>query len=201
MSPRPLRSAQSGAVRRSCQTMARAIGLPVRRLQTTVVSRWLVIPIEASFLEEIRPALHRLADHCERHAPDLLGIVLHPAGLRVVLPELRVRPCHHAAAVVVDEDRGARGSLVDGKHEARLQGDPPTALTLRIQAGAYTRRVPRSARVVGSSPAEVLRIDSPFVTTEPTVYFRSAQPAWLRDRRLENSKSPANSGTSALPLR
>ena len=34
-------------VRRSCQTMALAIGRPVLRSQTIVVSRWFVIPIAA----------------------------------------------------------------------------------------------------------------------------------------------------------
>ena len=40
-------SAQSAAVRRSCQTMARPSGRPVARSQTSVVSRWLVMPIAA----------------------------------------------------------------------------------------------------------------------------------------------------------
>ena len=38
-------TAQMSAVRRSCQTMALWIGLPVARSQIIVVSRWLVIPI------------------------------------------------------------------------------------------------------------------------------------------------------------
>lgn len=38
---------QRSAVRRSCQTMARWIAWPVRRSQTRVVSRWLVMPIAA----------------------------------------------------------------------------------------------------------------------------------------------------------
>jgi hypothetical protein len=38
-------SAQRSAVRRSCQTIARATGTPVVRFQTSVVSRWFVIPI------------------------------------------------------------------------------------------------------------------------------------------------------------
>ena len=40
-------SSQIAAVRRSCQTMALAIGRPVARSQTTVVSRWLVMPMAA----------------------------------------------------------------------------------------------------------------------------------------------------------
>ena len=38
---------QSGAVRRSCQTMALWIGLPVALSQMTTVSRWLVMPMAA----------------------------------------------------------------------------------------------------------------------------------------------------------
>ena len=41
-------SAQTSAVRRSCQTMALWIGRPVARSHTTVVSRWLVMPIAAT---------------------------------------------------------------------------------------------------------------------------------------------------------
>ena len=42
--------AHSGSVRRSCQTMALAIGWPVRRSHSTVVSRWLVMPMAAMSL-------------------------------------------------------------------------------------------------------------------------------------------------------
>ena len=38
---------QRAAVRRSCQTIARWSGSPVRRLKATTVSRWLVMPIAA----------------------------------------------------------------------------------------------------------------------------------------------------------
>ena len=43
-------SSQRWAVRRSCQTMALWMGLPVLRSHTTVVSRWLVMPMPASAL-------------------------------------------------------------------------------------------------------------------------------------------------------
>ena len=56
-SPRPssrgrrvFSSAHIGEVRRSCQTMALCTGLPVARSHTTVVSRWLVMPMPASSL-------------------------------------------------------------------------------------------------------------------------------------------------------
>ena len=48
--PAPRSAAQASAVRRSCQTMALWIGLPVARSQTTVVSRWLVMPMPAMSL-------------------------------------------------------------------------------------------------------------------------------------------------------
>ena len=45
---RALRRSQMPAVRRSCQTIALQIGSPVARSQTTVVSRWLVMPMAAT---------------------------------------------------------------------------------------------------------------------------------------------------------
>src|SRR6185503_3053592 len=56
----------------------------------------------------------RLAQHAERDAPDLLRVVLDPAGLRVVLPELGVRAPDDAPRAVEDEDRRPRGPLIDG---------------------------------------------------------------------------------------
>ena len=47
--------AQTSAVRRSCQTMARWIAWPVARSHTTVVSRWLVMPMAAMSFA-VRPA-------------------------------------------------------------------------------------------------------------------------------------------------
>ena len=47
--------AQISAVRRSCQTMARCTAWPVARSHTTVVSRWLVMPMAAMSLA-VRPA-------------------------------------------------------------------------------------------------------------------------------------------------
>src|SRR5882724_11079856 len=47
--------AQMSAVRRSCQTMARWMAWPVRRSHTTVVSRWLVMPMAAMSFA-VRPA-------------------------------------------------------------------------------------------------------------------------------------------------
>ena len=50
MSLRLSASAQISAVRRSCQTMALWMALPVLRSHTTVVSRWLVMPMAADIL-------------------------------------------------------------------------------------------------------------------------------------------------------
>ena len=46
--PTSRRRRQSSAVRRSCQTIAGAIGSSVRRFHSTSVSRWLVMPIAAT---------------------------------------------------------------------------------------------------------------------------------------------------------
>ena len=47
--PASFSPAQSSAVRRSCQTIARDSARPVERDQKQMVSRWLVIPIPAIF--------------------------------------------------------------------------------------------------------------------------------------------------------
>ena len=49
-------AAQMSAVRRSCQTMALWMGWPVWRFHTTVVSRWLVMPMAATS-RACRPAV------------------------------------------------------------------------------------------------------------------------------------------------
>ena len=59
-SPALMSASQTSDVRRSCQTIAGAIGSPVRRSQMTVVSRWFVTPTAATSLAET-PALRRHA--------------------------------------------------------------------------------------------------------------------------------------------
>ena len=52
-SPARFNASQNSAVRRSCQTIAGAIGKPLARSQSTVVSRWLVMPIAPMSLAAI----------------------------------------------------------------------------------------------------------------------------------------------------
>ena len=144
--PRLLSSAQSGAVRRSCQTIARAIGLPVLRLHTRVVSRWFVIPIAASLREGIRPLRRARLHDRQRDLPNFLGIVLDPTGIRVVLAKLRISAADDPTRSIVDEDRAAGRPLVDGKHVTRPQHVPPAR---NPGAGAYTRPLPASASEKG----------------------------------------------------
>ena len=81
-SPRALSWSHAAAVRRSCQTMALQIGLPVLRSQTTVVSRWLVMPMAGDVRRPSSPALASASVADARlRGPDFLRIVLHPAGL------------------------------------------------------------------------------------------------------------------------
>ena len=84
-------SRHASAVRRSCQTMARWIGLPVRRSHSTQVSRWLVMPMAAMSPAREPGGGQRLPGRLHRRAPDVLGIVLDPARGREVLGELALR--------------------------------------------------------------------------------------------------------------
>src|SRR5205823_10017063 len=64
-------------------------------------------------------ALDHLAHRGERIAPDVLGIVFHPAGRWVVLLEIAPRQ-RHRARLGVEEDRAARGGpLIDRQHVPR----------------------------------------------------------------------------------
>ena len=71
------------------------------------------------------PAAQRLAHDVERDPPDLLGIMLDPAGLRIMLTKFRVGARDDPTGTIVYQDRAARGSLIDGKHVARPQAHPP----------------------------------------------------------------------------
>ena len=94
VSPRPLRfsASQLAAVRRSCQTIALCTGSPVRRSQTSVVSRWLAMPIAARRSGRSLGSPQRGARAGELRAPDFIGIVLDPARLGKDLPELLFAP-------------------------------------------------------------------------------------------------------------
>jgi hypothetical protein len=87
--------------------------LPVLRFQTTVVSRWLVMPTAAI---SCAPAqlFQRATDHALGLLPDLQRVVLHPAGLRVDLPVLQLVGADRLAAMVEDHAAGAGGALIDG---------------------------------------------------------------------------------------
>ena len=79
-SPRPSRSRAAAilSVRVSCQTMAFPYGSPVIGFQTTVVSRWLVIPRPARSAA-VRLGPRGLLDDLLGTLPDLEGIMLHPS--------------------------------------------------------------------------------------------------------------------------
>src|SRR3546814_2285626 len=104
------------AVRRSCQTIARVIGSPVRLFQATTVSRWLVMPIAA-----IRSAA-RSGDHLdgagERCTPDLVGVVLDPAGAGLMLRQFALRDAVRRAVGRVEDRAGRGGAFVADEDQA-----------------------------------------------------------------------------------
>ena len=99
--PSARRASHRAVVRRSCQTMARWTGRSVARSQSTTVSRWLVIPMPAGCFPG---GPKRLATGRERRQEEVLGIVLHPAGLRIVLGNLPI-PAAEDAAILMDDQR------------------------------------------------------------------------------------------------
>ena len=76
-------------MRRSCQTIALCTGRPVARSHSTVVSRWLVMPIAA--IGRPRAAAIASRQVVDDRPPDLLRVVLDPARPRVDLAQFDPR--------------------------------------------------------------------------------------------------------------
>ena len=104
------------AVRRSCQTMAWWTGVPVPRSHSTAVSRWLVMPIAAISVGGEAGRGDRLPADRQRVAPDVLGVVLDPAVLGEVLPQLLLPGADGPPVAVEHDGAAARGALVDREH-------------------------------------------------------------------------------------
>ena len=105
------------AVRRSCQTMARCTACPVARSHTTVVSRWLVMPIAAMSFAFSAGLFQRLAADRDRRGPDVLRLVLDPAGGRKMLREFLLRGGGDGNVAAEHDGARGRGALIDGQHK------------------------------------------------------------------------------------
>ena len=128
------------AVRRSCQTMALWIGLPVARSQTIVVSRWLVMPIAGDVACASTPAFAIAVAHGrDRRRPDFLRVVLDLAGRRIDLREFLLRGRDRRERGV-EHDGARRGrALVDGEEIVR-QAVPAAPRSTPRACACRTRR-------------------------------------------------------------
>ena len=118
--PRRAAARNASAVRRSCQTMARCTARPVARSHSSVVSRWLVMPMPATSPRAgRRPAPARRAARPRRAAPDVLRLVLDPAGRGEVLRQLAPAPsARGTSAASMQDGAGGGGALVEGEQES-----------------------------------------------------------------------------------
>ena len=158
---------RASAVRRSCQTMALWIGLPVARSQTIAVSRWLVMPMRGDVLGR---------DAGLRHAPRARS---RPSRARS--PRDRARPSpapDRSARTPAARSRPARASASNTIARVEVV---PWSMARRWQViGAFTRRLPAVARLrheaasasrsrrqaqaeLGAPPQHVLGGPRPFV--------------------------------------
>ena len=152
-------SAQRSAVRRSCQTIAGATGVPVARCQRTVVSRWFAIPIACSSDGRTPADCDGVLGGGEHGRPELLRVVLDPPRPRVVLRKLRVAAAARAELVVHDETGGARRPLVDREdHDASSDSTPPPHL-VRVPPGDRQRRPPAQDVLCAQRPLALARVE------------------------------------------
>ena len=106
--------AQMSAVRRSCQTMALWIGLPVARSQMTAVSRWLVMPMASGRCRASLRIFHHGTGHIDGGLPYGFWVMFDPAICREMLRKLG-RPLGKDVAGLVKQDGARRGSaLING---------------------------------------------------------------------------------------
>ena len=101
----------------------------MRRSQATTVSRWLVMPMARATRpwSASRPATSARVDADAR--PDLVRVVLHPAGARVVLGELAVGHVDHPGPVVDHQGPDPGGPGVDGDGHGGAGGHTRTVVT------------------------------------------------------------------------
>ncbi len=127
------------SVRVSCQTMALYQGRPVLGFQTTVVSRWFVMPMAARSAA-VRPALfERAGDRFVDAGGDLQGVVLDPAGLRQNLIVFDLVAGDLLAVAIEHHESRAGRSLIDCAdvllHAASLVDSGPLTLLACTVAG------------------------------------------------------------------
>ena len=109
------RRARARAGRCACPARRSRCGSarPLSRSHTTVVSRWLVMPIAARSPACGVGLRERAADHLARAPPDLARVVLDPAGLRRDLLVLALIDRDDPAVAVEQDEAAARRALVD----------------------------------------------------------------------------------------
>jgi len=114
-------SAQRGAVRRSCHTIARCNGFPLPRSHTQTVSRWLVMPMAVGTTRDW-PSASRAASTVRRKMSS--AVVLHFTRRRIVLRQLTVAAAEHAPVRPDDQSRGTSRALIQGEngvHQANIR--------------------------------------------------------------------------------
>ena len=134
--------AHAGAVRRSCQTMARWIGSPVRPVPHDCRFALVGDP-DRGDTPRARPApVDGFAHRRQRAAPDVLGVVLDPSRSRIVLREFAPRQRHGLTALIEYEAARRGRALVNGENVSGMA---------HRSGGAYVRPQPQSCAFLNPS--------------------------------------------------
>ena len=136
--------AQISAVLRSCQTMARWDGCPVRRSQATTVSRWLVMPMARTTRSWSFSRPPTSVEGGTDLEPDLVRILFDPSGPGVMGGQLGIGLVDDPGSLVDDERPHAGGPGVHGDSHQRRGGHGRTVASERDTLGPRCARAEQS---------------------------------------------------------
>src|SRR5256885_1377577 len=137
--PSAFNLAQMSDVRRSCQTMARCTACPVARSHTTVVSRWLVMPIAAMSCA-LRPAFSSGA----QEEVGVIGCAGGRGGRHVGCPPARLGGGGGGGGAAAGEGVRDQGWPAQDKKETHPgRAPPPPRFARHPKSGLRSSRPPQ----------------------------------------------------------
>ena len=170
-------------VRVSCQTIAREIGSPVARSQTTAVSRWLVMPMAATSAADA-PAASRASAITARHVVADLG-------------RRRARPIRRAGSAARARAARCRRARPRGRTGSRGCSWCPGRWPSRTRGVAHALTSGATSRPTQVAKADRVGLGADGVDEHRRRTRRPRAGRWLRDLAGAGGGDPRRSGLAS----